>query len=42
VLIGHWSRNLYLAAKLLHAAGAEDAARAHLRAAAAAGLPEAK
>jgi hypothetical protein len=42
VLIGHWSRNLYQAARLLHAAGASEAARAHLRTAAAAGLPEAR
>ncbi len=42
VLIGHWSRNLFLAARLLYAAGHNKAARAHLRAAALGDLPEAK
>ena len=42
VLIGHYRRLLYLAARLLWAAGAESEARAHLRVAAAAGLPEAQ
>lgn len=42
VLIGHPARNLFLAAQILAAAGAEPEARAHLRAAAAAGLPEAR
>lgn len=42
VLIGHWSRCLFLAARLLHAAGHEEAARAHLRAAALGDLPEAR
>lgn len=41
VLIGHWSRNLFLAARLLHAAGHDEAAQAHLLAAARGGLPEA-
>jgi hypothetical protein len=40
-LIGHYRQNLYLAARLLWAAGAPEAARAHLRAAATAGLWEA-
>jgi hypothetical protein len=42
VLIGHWSRNLFQAARLLHAAGHDQAARAHLRAAALGDLPEAR
>jgi Protein O-mannosyl-transferase TMEM260-like len=42
VLIGHWSRNLFLAARLLYAAGHNEAARAHLRAAARGDLPEAR
>lgn len=42
VVIGHWSRNLYLAARLLHAAGHDRAARTHLRAAALGDLPEAR
>lgn len=42
VLIGHWSRCLFLAARLLYAAGHEKQARAHLRAAALGDLPEAK
>ena len=42
VLIGHWSQNLFLAARLLHAADHDQAARAHLRAAAQGDLPEAR
>ncbi len=42
VLIGHWARNLFIAARLLYAAGHSKAARAHLRAAALGDLPEAK
>ncbi len=42
VLIGHWSRCLFLAARLLHAAGHDLAARAHLRAAAQGDLAEAR
>jgi hypothetical protein len=41
-LIGHWSRNLFFAARLLYAAGHDQAARAHLHAAARADLPEAR
>ncbi|MDY0000732.1 MAG: DUF2723 domain-containing protein [Polyangia bacterium] len=41
VLIGHYSRNLHLASRLLSAAGAKSEARAHLEVAARAGLPEA-
>jgi len=42
VLIGHYSRCLYLAGKLLWKAGDKTAAQAHVRAAAAAGLTEAR
>jgi hypothetical protein len=41
VAIGHYARNLYLAAVLLAQAGLEQDAASHLGAAAAAGLPEA-
>ncbi len=41
-LIGHWTRNLWFAARLLHAADRDRAAAAHLQAAAVGGLPEAQ
>ncbi len=41
-LIGHWARNLFVAARLLHAAGHDEDAAALLRAAARGGLPEAR